>query len=106
HRFRALALAGAPVPRARSSHHIAVRTVANFGIGTLAMLPDAAVAQDGTGWPWPFDSPSVTAFARLEQHEVAALALILGVIFFAVVTSILLVRTRARAVRDRASARE
>ena len=83
HRFRAFAVAGG-----------------------LVLLPGAAVAQDAVGWPWPLDSRYVAAFARLEQHEVAALALILGIIFFAVVTSILLVRTRTRAVGDGASARE
>jgi len=39
------------------------------------------------------------AFAALERHELAALALTLGVILFAVVTAIALVRTRARAAR-------
>jgi len=38
-----------------------------------------------------------TAFGALERHEVAALALTLGVVCFAVVTAIALVRTRARA---------
>ena len=37
------------------------------------------------------------AFAMLERHEVAALALTLGTIVFAVITAIMLVRTRARA---------
>jgi signal transduction histidine kinase len=72
----------------------------------MVLLPGAAVAQDATGWPWPFNSAYVATFASLEQHEVAALALILGVICFAVVTSILLVRTRVRAARDSATARE
>jgi len=73
--------------------------------GALSLLPTSAVAQDAA-WPWPFNSPYLAAFARLEQHEVAALALILGVILFAVLTSVLLVRTRARAIGDRAAARE
>jgi signal transduction histidine kinase len=40
------------------------------------------------------------AFATLERHEIAALALTLGVIVFAVVTAIALVRTRARAAQS------
>src|SRR5262249_33922972 len=68
--------------------------------GALPLLPTAAVAQDTAGWPWPLNSPYVVAVARLEQHEVAALALIVGVICFAVVTSIMLVRTRMRSVVD------
>ena len=39
----------------------------------------------------------LNAFASLDQHEIAALALTLGVVLFAVVTSIMLVRTRQRA---------
>jgi len=44
------------------------------------------------------------AFA-LDRYEVAALALTLGVIFFATVTAIMLVRTRARASAMDAQAR-
>jgi len=73
--------------------------------GVLAMLPGAALA-DASAWAWPFNSRYVAAFVGLEQHEVAALALILGVIFFAVFTSILLVRTRAGAAADGAAARD
>jgi signal transduction histidine kinase len=77
--------------------------------GALSLLPGAALAQaphDPAGWPWPFNSPYVAALARLEQHEAAALALILGVVCFAVVTSILLVRTRGRTAAAGAAARE
>ena len=77
--------------------------------GALSLLPGAALAQaphDAAGWPWPFNSPYVAALTRLEQHEAAALALILGVVCFAVVTSILLVRTRGRAAAAGAAARE
>jgi signal transduction histidine kinase len=41
----------------------------------------------------------LTAHRSIDQHAVAFLALVLGVILFAVVTAILLVRTRARAAR-------
>src|SRR5690348_2526103 len=55
---------------------------------------------------WPFDTPSMAAFARLRQHEIAALALVVGAVVFAVFTAILLVRTRARAGEREAAARE
>src|SRR5712691_8274266 len=45
------------------------------------------------------------AFSALERHEIAALALTLGVVCFAVVTAIALVRTRTRAGRMQAAAR-
>jgi len=41
----------------------------------------------------------IAAFVALESHELAALALTLGVILFAVVTAIALVRARARAAQ-------
>ena len=37
----------------------------------------------------------VTAFANLDRHEIATLALMLGLLLFTVVTAIMLVRTRA-----------
>src|SRR5690242_4773156 len=66
-----------------------------------SLLPGAALGQS-----WPFDSPYIAALVRLEPHEVAALALILGVVCFAVLTSILLLRTRAGATAAGAAARE
>jgi signal transduction histidine kinase len=39
----------------------------------------------------------LSAFASLDRHEIAALGLTLGVVLFAVVTAIMLVRTRQRA---------
>src|ERR1700758_537559 len=83
--------------KARLRHH---RFRAPAVAGALSLLTSAAVAQDASGWRWPFNSPHVDALARLDQHEVAALALILGVLSFAVVTSILLLRTRARSAAD------
>jgi signal transduction histidine kinase len=52
----------------------------------------ASPAPDGT----PVDL-YLSAFASLQSHELAALALTLGVVLFAVVTSIMLVRMRQRA---------
>ena len=68
------------------------------------LLPTVAAAQDAVGSL--LASPYLAAFARLEQHEIAALALILGVVLFAVVTAILLVRTRAQASAGARAARE
>jgi signal transduction histidine kinase len=72
-------------------------------IGALLLLPTAATAEEA-GWP-PLSS-YFSALARLEQHEIAALALILGVLLFAAFTAVLLVRTRARAARYAAAARD
>ncbi|HEY1543000.1 MAG TPA: PAS-domain containing protein [Xanthobacteraceae bacterium] len=78
--------------------------------GALFAAPSAAVAQSagqgGEAGSWPFNSPYIAAFARLQQHEIAALALIVGVVFFAVFTAILLVRTRAGAAANATAARE
>jgi signal transduction histidine kinase len=76
-----------------------------------ALFPATTAAAQGAGqaaegWPWPFNSPYLAAFARLEEHEIAAMALIVGVVFFAVFTAILLVRTRARAAANAMAARE
>ena len=67
-------------------------------------LASGAVAQDATRWP--FGSAHLAALAGLDRHEIAALTLILGVLFFAVVTAVLLVRTHARASASEAAARD
>jgi signal transduction histidine kinase len=67
-------------------------------------VASGALAQDEARWP--FGSTYLAALSRLEQHEIAALALILGVLFFAVVTAVLLVRTHARATASEAAARD
>ena len=54
------------------------------------LLPDAARARDAVLRPI---TDYLAAFAALDRHELAALALTLGVILFAVVTAIVLVRT-------------
>ncbi len=48
----------------------------------------------------------VAAFALPDRHEIAALVLLLGILCFAVVTAILLVRTRTRLAETEASARD
>jgi signal transduction histidine kinase len=71
-------------------------------VAVIALLPWATVAygRDGAG------EGNFVAWARLEQHEIAALALVIGVIIFAVLASILLVRTRTAAAESEAAARE
>jgi signal transduction histidine kinase len=68
---------------------------------TLCPAPALAAGPAGQS---PFEVVSA-AFTALERHEIAALALTLGVVCFAVVTAIALVRTRARAGRLQAAAR-
>ena len=48
----------------------------------------------------------LSAFWQLDRHEIAALTLTLGILCFAVVTAVLLVRTRRRLVETEASARD
>ena len=48
----------------------------------------------------------VSAISQLDRHEMAALALTLGILCFAVVTSIMLVRTRRRLAETEAAARD
>src|SRR5262249_20781873 len=74
--------------------------------GIAAMAPTAATAAVPAA---AAEDNSVSAFLSaalaLDRYEIAALALTLGVIFFATLTAILLVRTRARAERMEAEAR-
>ncbi len=70
----------------------------------------AATAAENPSGP-EVDGPSlfeayVAAFLALDRHELAAMALTLGILCFAVVTAILLVRTRARLVDTEAAARD
>src|ERR1700731_4314666 len=48
----------------------------------------------------------VSAVSQLDSHEIAPLALTLGILFFAVVTAIMLVRTRRRLAEVEAAARD
>jgi signal transduction histidine kinase len=64
-------------------------------LGPLVLLPQAAQAE--THPTLPSVTAYIDALAALERHEIAALALTLGVILFAVATAIALLRTRTRA---------
>ena len=79
------------------------RTPASAGL--LSLLATAAYGEDATTFS-SLAAPYLAAFTRLEQHEIAALALILGVVFFAVFTAILLVRTHGRGTISEAAARD
>jgi signal transduction histidine kinase len=61
-----------------------------------------AAAQGGGGTLQTY----IEAFADMQRHEIAALALTLGILLFAVVTAVSLVRTRRRAGEGEAAARD
>jgi signal transduction histidine kinase len=68
---------------------------------------DSASAEVGSGdYAISLIKAYVAALALLDQHEVAALALMLGILCFAVVTAILLVRTRRRLMQVEGAARD
>ncbi len=76
------------------------------GAGRLAVasmvwfaLAASAFAESDTGGT-PLNAPD--AFARVPWHEVAGLALTLGIVIFAVISAITLVRTRARTALEHA----
>src|SRR5262249_8109363 len=75
-------------------------------IATLAQV-EAAFGQDGTA---AFEGSTikayVSAFMLLDRHEIAALALTIGILCFAVVTDIQLVRTRRRLAAAAATAHD
>jgi signal transduction histidine kinase len=73
-----------------------------------ALLPFQAtsVQAAGTAFAGSAVDAYISAFLLLDRHEVAALALTLGILCFAVVTAILLVRTRRRLAAVATSARD
>ena len=70
---------------------------------TAAPLLDAAPARAEAAIDL---SSYMLALSRLDPHEMAALGLTLGILFFAVVTAIMLVRTRRRLAETEAAARD
>src|ERR1700726_673456 len=58
----------------------------------------------------PIDAATVGAYvfavSKIDRHEIAGLALTLGILCFAVVTAIMLVRTRRRLAETEAAARD
>jgi signal transduction histidine kinase len=73
------------------------------GLAVVPLLAGPARAQDGS--PLVLGLAYMDAIRNLDGHELAGLALFFGVLFFAVVTAIMLVRTRERARIERAEAR-
>ncbi len=76
------------------------------GAGRLAVAsmvwfaPAASAFAESVTGGTPLNAPD--AFARVPWHEVAGLALTLGIVIFAVISAIMLVRTRARTALERA----
>jgi signal transduction histidine kinase len=93
--------------RMRSGGPRAGPRLSGFAAATIAILATlsggAALAAEPA--PRSLFAAVIVGFAALERHEVAALALTLGVVLFAVLAAITLVRTRARASVREAAAR-
>jgi signal transduction histidine kinase len=70
-------------------------------IGAVSPLPAGAAEQPSLA----LHELVLSAHRSIDQHEIAFLALVFGVVLFAVVTAIMLVRTRARAARSEAWSR-
>jgi signal transduction histidine kinase len=85
----------------RSGFRAAISTV------FIGLPCETSLAQEGSSAleAWPI-KPYVAALLLLDRHEIAALALTLGILAFAVVTAILLVRTRRRLAALAAAARD
>jgi signal transduction histidine kinase len=71
-------------------------------IGTALPVPAIAAEQPSLG----LHELVLSAHRSIDRHEIAFLALVLGVVFFAVVTAIMLVRARTRAARSDAWSRD
>ncbi|MGC2134929.1 MAG: PAS-domain containing protein [Xanthobacteraceae bacterium] len=79
------------------AHRRRARGIGGFlaAIGAIAPFPAAAAEQPALS----LQELVLTAHRSIDQHEIAFFALIVGVILFAVVTAVMLLRTRARAAR-------
>src|SRR5580692_8169250 len=100
---------GVWVQRGRSGYRTAI--AAGLGWATapvVAALPAHAQVADRVihQAPVPTIGAYMSAIAQLDRHEIAALALTLGILCFAVVTAIMLVRTRRRLAAMSESARD
>src|SRR5580692_3079197 len=100
---------GVWVQRGRSGYRTAI--AAGLGWATapvVAALPAHAQVADRVihQAPVPTIGAYMSAIAQLDRHEIAALALTLGILCFAVVTAIMLVRTRRRLAETEAAARD
>ncbi len=76
------------------------------GLGAvIATTACCAPARADDSYPMVVGIAYIEALKNLEQHEIAGLALFLGVLCFAVVTAIMLVRSRERMATERTRAR-
>jgi signal transduction histidine kinase len=82
------------------------RAAAAVILTALLSLESASAQEAAPAFEGPTVDAYISAFLLLDRHEVAALALTLGILCFAVVTAILLVRTRQRLAAVAASARD
>jgi signal transduction histidine kinase len=99
------------VQRGRSGYCTAIASGLGCTMAPLwAALPAHAQLADRASNPAPVDVTAigayVSAISQLDRHEVATLALTLGILCFAVVTAIMLVRTRRRLAETEAAARD
>src|SRR5436190_4342141 len=75
-------------------------------LATLLPLGTISAQEGGTAFQGSPLTVYASAFLLLDRHEIAALALTLGILCFAVVTAILLVRTRRRLAAAAAAAHD
>jgi signal transduction histidine kinase len=83
-----------------------LRAAAAVMLTALLSLESASAQEAAPAFEGSTVDAYISAFLLLDRHEVAALALTLGILCFAVVTAILLVRTRQRLAAVAASARD
>jgi signal transduction histidine kinase len=92
---------GIGMPPRKRRHAMAVVALV-LSITAALLWPTAEAAAESD--PLTIGLAYLDAFKALDQHEVAALALFIGVLFFAVVCAVLLVRTHDRLGVERARA--
>src|SRR5580704_11069307 len=84
----------------------AIAAALGWATASIAAALPAQAQQASPTFDVPTIAVYVSALSQLDRHEVAALALTLGILCFAVVTAILLVRTRRRLAETEAAARD
>src|SRR5258708_36165586 len=99
------------VQRGRSGFCTAIASSLGWMMASVVAAPPArAQLADRVTNPASVDVTTIGAYlsaiSQLDRHEIAALALTLGILCFAVVTAIMLVRTRRRLAETEAAARD
>jgi signal transduction histidine kinase len=92
--------------RASSTYYAGLAAAVPTILAALPLWQNAVAQEAGAAVETPTFAAYLLALTRLDRHEIAALALTLGVLCFAVVTAILLVRTRCRLADSEASAQD